>query len=289
MTRGAALFISLLIIFSCRSKKNIQASNGTAPQVNNITPGKTPVVREQAPDTLKTASGLRFVLLKHNGGARKAVYGDKLEVKYFGRLANGSEFDNSYKYEKGFEFALGNASIMKGWNEGFAMMAEGDSALLIIPPALGYGSAGAKGIPPNSTLYYYVELVKIKDSPRVMPYFYKGKPEYATASGLKYYIIKEGSGTKAYPMASVKIHYTGFLSDGKIFDSSILRDEPQEFKLGVGMVIKGLDEAVLLMRVGARYHLVIPPSLAYGDQEAGGGVIPANATLEYDVELLDVK
>jgi peptidylprolyl isomerase len=281
------------IFFSCRAKKhgapaavntiNAQAADSVMNALDAVQ------IRVQAPDTITTASGFRFVLLRHYGGSRKAQFGDNLEVRYHGMLTDGSEFDNSYKYGKNFVFSLGNKNIMRGWNEGFAMMSEGDSALFIIPPALGYGSAGAKGIPPNSTLLYYVELVTIKDPPHVSPYLWKGRPEHVTESGLKYYVVKEGSGTRAYPMASVKIHYTGFLSDGKVFDSSILREEPQEFKLGVGMVIKGLDEAVLLMRVGARYHLVIPPGLAYGDQEAGGGAIPPNATLEYDVELIDVK
>ncbi len=115
-----------------------------------------------------------------------------------------------------------------------------------------------------------------------------GKPELVTKSGLKYYVVKEGNGPQAYPGANVKVHYTGYLLDGKIFDSSVLREEPLEFKVGVGMVIKGWDEGIMMMKQGAKYRFIIPPSLAYGDQGAGN-VIPPNATLTFDCELVEVK
>jgi peptidyl-prolyl cis-trans isomerase A (cyclophilin A) len=86
----------------------------------------------------------------------------------------------------------------------------------------------------------------------------------------------------------VRVHYTGKLPDGKIFDSSIPRGEPIEFKLGAGRVIKGWDEGIALMKVGGKATLTIPPHLGYGERGAGG-VIPPNATLIFDVELVDVK
>jgi peptidyl-prolyl cis-trans isomerase A (cyclophilin A) len=84
------------------------------------------------------------------------------------------------------------------------------------------------------------------------------------------------------------VHYTGYLMDGKIFDSSIERDEPIEFQLGRGMVIKGWEEGIALMQVGDKMRLIIPSELAYGPNGAGG-VIPPNATLIFDVELVNVK
>ena len=109
-----------------------------------------------------------------------------------------------------------------------------------------------------------------------------------TASGLEYNEQEIGRGAQAQAGRTVKVHYTGKFPDGRVFDSSIPRGEPIEFVLGAGRVIKGWDEGIALMRVGGKAELVIPPELAYGERGAGG-VIPPNATLVFDVELVEVK
>jgi len=109
-----------------------------------------------------------------------------------------------------------------------------------------------------------------------------------TESGLRYRIIEKGSGSKAEKGKTVSVHYKGQLADGTIFDSSYKRNEPINFPLGVGQVIKGWDEGIQLLKVGDKARLVIPSTLGYGAQGAGG-VIPPNATLVFDVELMDVK
>ena len=109
-----------------------------------------------------------------------------------------------------------------------------------------------------------------------------------TASGLEYWDIKVGTGAVAQSGKHVKVDYTGWLTNGKKFDSSVDRNEPFDFKLGQGMVIKGWDEGVAGMKIGGKRQLRIPPDLAYGK----GGystVIPPNATLIFDVRLVDVK
>jgi peptidylprolyl isomerase len=108
-----------------------------------------------------------------------------------------------------------------------------------------------------------------------------------TASGLQYWDIVPGTGATAVPGKMVKVHYTGFLTTGEKFDSSRDRGEPFPFSLGAGEVIKGWDEGVAGMKVGGQRQLRIPPGLAYGASGAGG-TIPPNATLIFDVELLDV-
>lgn len=108
-----------------------------------------------------------------------------------------------------------------------------------------------------------------------------------TASGLEYLEVEEGSGEQAKAGKTVSVHYTGKFQDGKVFDSSISRGEPISFPLGAGRVIKGWDEGIALMKVGGKAQLVIPPHLAYGESGAGG-VIPPNATLVFDVELVSV-
>ena len=109
-----------------------------------------------------------------------------------------------------------------------------------------------------------------------------------TESGLRYQIIQKGSGSKATKGATVSVHYKGQLADGTVFDSSYKRKEPIEFALGTGQVISGWDEGVALLNVGDKARFVIPSHLGYGAQGAGG-VIPPNANLIFDVELVDVK
>lgn len=108
-----------------------------------------------------------------------------------------------------------------------------------------------------------------------------------TASGLKYVDVKVGSGASPVKGKQVKVHYTGTLENGKKFDSSVDRNAPFTFVIGVGQVIPGWDEGVMSMKVGGKRKLIIPSKLGYGATGAGG-VIPPNATLLFDVELLDV-
>ena len=109
-----------------------------------------------------------------------------------------------------------------------------------------------------------------------------------TQSGLDFIEVVEGKGKQAQTGKTVAVHYTGKFQDGRVFDSSVSKGEPIEFKLGMGQVIKGWDEGVSMMRVGGKAQLIIPPDLAYGEKGADG-VIPPNATLVFDVELVAIK
>jgi len=109
-----------------------------------------------------------------------------------------------------------------------------------------------------------------------------------TASGLRYKVIQKGDGKKAEKGNTVSVHYKGQLADGTVFDSSYKRNSPLDFQVGVGQVIAGWDEGICLLNVGDKARLVIPSDLGYGSAGAGG-VIPPDATLVFDVELMGVK
>ena len=116
-----------------------------------------------------------------------------------------------------------------------------------------------------------------------------GAPERVEEGGLRIKDEVVGTGKEAKSGDAVVVHYTGKLDDGYVFDSSHKRGKPLELKLGVGMVIKGWDRGLVGMKEGGKRKLVIPPALAYGDQGSGGGKIPPNSTLTFDVELVQVK
>ncbi len=121
------------------------------------------------------------------------------------------------------------------------------------------------------------------------PWDIKTTDTITTASGLKYLVVeKSNNPTKAEKGMMVDVHYTGFLADGKVFDSSIERRNPISFELGTGSVIRGWDEGIQLMHIGDKFRLIIPADLGYGAHGAGSD-IPPNATLLFDVELVNVR
>ncbi|MBN2668179.1 MAG: FKBP-type peptidyl-prolyl cis-trans isomerase [Bacteroidales bacterium] len=237
-------------------------------------------------DTVTTASGLQYIILEKGDGPQ-VKEGANVKVHYTGRLTNDTVFDSSYKRNQPFAFTVGKGRVIKGWDEGIALLAQGDKARFIIPPALGYGARDMGNIPPNSTLIFDIELVEVKNPIVIEPYDVAGKDTITTASGLKYIVVKKGSQKNplAKPGELVTVHYSGYLKDGLMFDSSVKRGQPIKFTLGQGQVIKGWDEGLQLMRSGDQFRIIIPYQLAYG--EAGrGNSIPPKADLTFDVELI---
>ena len=236
----------------------------------------------------KTNSGLEYVITEHGRGVL-ATAGSRVKVHYTGKLEDGTKFDSSLDRNEPFTFELGAGMVIKGWDEGFLLLHVGDKATLKIPPHLGYGERGAgSAIPPNATLIFEVELLEIMPVVKIKEFDIKGKVRSKTESGLEYILVSEGTGIKAAAGNTVSVHYTGYLEDGTIFDSSVKRDQPFSFVLGMGRVIKGWDEGVALMKIGDKVRLIIPSELGYGERGAGG-VIPPNTTLIFDIELLEVK
>jgi peptidylprolyl isomerase len=234
-----------------------------------------------------TASGLVYKVTEMGNG-KKVEVGDKVTVHYTGKLTNGTKFDSSKDRNQPFSFKVGGGQVIRGWDEGLALLNVGDKALLTIPPAIGYGDRNMGTIPPNSTLIFEIEVLDAVSPVKATPYEVKGKDTITTASGLRYIVVNEGTGEQAMAGKTVDVHYTGYLMDGKVFDSSVERGEPISFPLGQSMVIRGWEEGIALMKVGTKLRLIIPSELGYGANGAGG-VIPPNATLIFDVELVGLK
>jgi FKBP-type peptidyl-prolyl cis-trans isomerase len=120
------------------------------------------------------------------------------------------------------------------------------------------------------------------------PYEIKEKELRITETGLKYGFVNQGEGKQAERGKDVEVHYTGFFENGEVFDSSVMRGQPISFRLGTGMVIKGWDEGIALLKEGAKAKLIIPYPLAYGEQGRPPS-IPEKANLIFNVELISVK
>lgn len=305
------LAVSLLAV-SCRRNAEPTPTPPPAPTepvaaTEAVLPTDTPVAVQETPDetvaettpdatptpldkdkTIITSTGLQYTETDAGAG-RTPQAGDIVAVHYTGTLADGTVFDSSYGRGEPIRFPLGAGRVIPGWDEGIAMMAEGAKAVLVIPPVLAYGDSGAGNvIPPGATLIFDVELVEVMEGAPAEP-TEVDEADYVTEdSGLKYYDMVVGDGPSPQPGQQVVVHYTGWLLDGDKFDSSLDRGEPFTFNVGMGQVIPGWDLGLATMNVGGKRQLVIPSKLGYGEAGAGG-VIPPNATLVFEVELLEVR
>jgi peptidylprolyl isomerase len=241
-----------------------------------------------ADDFITTESGLQYIILEEGDG-EIPVSGQVVSVHYTGYLTDGTIFDSSRDRGVPFSFPLGQGQVIAGWDEGIGFLPAGSNGRLIIPPELAYGDSGAGSqIQPGDTLVFDVELVEILPPPPESPTAVDEGEFLETDSGVLYHDLEEGSGAVAEDGQIVTVHYTGWLEDGEMFDSSFLRGEPISLMLGSGQVIPGWEEGMINMKVGGRRQIIIPPDQAFGEEGAGGGVIPPNATLIFEVELVDV-
>lgn len=247
-------------------------------------------------DAEKLPSGIWYTVTKSTEGKKPS---DKATVTahYAGRLLNGDQFDSSYDRKQPFTTTLDR--VIVGWRIAIPTLAKGEKATFFIPSALAYGERGAgANIPPNAVLAFDIELIDFEEprsakeqaakDDKLIQSFLKAKGIDAskTDSGIYYQITKEGEGESPNIGSNVKTHYKGMLLDGKVFDSSYDRGQPLDFPLA--NVIPGWQQAIPLLSKGGKGTFYIPSGLAYGERGAGG-VIPPNAVLIFEVELLDFK
>lgn len=238
-------------------------------------------------DAKKTPSGLASKVLQPGKGKDKPRSFDTVKVHYSGWTKDGKMFDSSVTRGEAAEFPLDQ--VIKGWTEGMQLMVVGEKRRFWIPASLAYGEMASMGAPAGD-LVFDVELLDIKKGtePPPVPKDLARPPADAkkTASGLRYRHLSRGKGTK-HPTAAdrVSVHYSGWQTDGKMFDSSVKRGSPATF--GLGQVIKGWTEGVQLMVEGDKVRFWIPADLAYGAKPARPGA-PAG-DLVFDVELIKIQ
>lgn len=211
------------------------------------------------------------------GEAVKA--GARLKVHYTGWLTDGTIFDSSVVRKEPIKFGLDG--LIKGWQQGLPGMKVGGVRRLRIPPQLAYGDQQKGKIPANSTLIFEVELLEMENKPMLPDLM--AKEWKKQANGLEIWDVKEGEGAAVKAGGKVTVHYTGWLTNGKEFDSSV-GGRPISF--GLDQVIKGWQEGIPGMKPGGIRRLKIPAELGYGKRGAGAD-IPPDSVLVFEVQLIN--
>ena len=250
-----------------------------------VSPPKAPEdVAAPPSDAKKTASGLASKVLSPGDGLAKPSEDARVTVHYSGWTKDGKLFDSSLTRGKPASFAV--KGVIKGWTEGLQLMSKGEKRRFWIPGELAYGNE-AQGGRPSGQLTFDVELLDFVEPVKIeTPKDVASVPADATktASGLAYRVLSPGKGS-THPTATstVEVHYSGWTTDGKLFDSSVQRGESISFPLQG--VIKGWTEGVQLMVEGEKTRFWIPAALAYGESNRPG---TPQGMLVFDIELIKI-
>jgi peptidylprolyl isomerase len=239
-----------------------------------------PDVAEPPADAMKTASGLASRVITPGTGSEKPQATDYVTVHYTGWSADGMMFDSSHTRAEPSMFPLNRS--LAGWRECVLLMTVGERRRCWIPQNLAYRGQPGR---PAGTVVFDIELLETRANPTIAPPDVKDVPEDAmkTASGLAYRVLERGIGARMpLPQDRVTVHYTGWTTDGKMFDSSVSRGIPTTFRLDG--VIAGWTEGVGLMVEGERRRFWIPQDLAYKGE--GGG---PRGMLVFDIELIRIE
>lgn len=203
------------------------------------------------------------------GTGEEALSGTRIQIHMEGSLENGNVFADTYQNNRPLVFTLGQEQVIEGWEQGIPGMREGGIRRLTIPPRLAFGTSNINGVPPNSTVIFDVELLRV-DHP----------------DSLAIEDLQQGQGPLVEMGDTLTVNYIGYLGSGQVFDASSYHGGPYTFIMGAGGVIEGWEQGLLNMREGGIRRLTIPPRLGYGDEPFGG--IPANSTLIFEVQLIQL-
>ncbi|MEM1221726.1 MAG: FKBP-type peptidyl-prolyl cis-trans isomerase [Verrucomicrobiota bacterium] len=247
---------------------------------------ETPADVSAAPENAEvTDSGLASRVLKAGNGIENPAKADSVTVHYSGWTTDGKMFDSSVKRGQPASFPLNR--VISGWTEGLQLMVVGETRRFWIPADLAYGENPGGGRP-GGLLVFDVELLGIEKAPEPpkVPEDVSAVPEDAerTKSGLASRVLREGTGAKnPSKFTTVTVHYSGWTTDGQMFDSSFMRGQPASFPLD--RVISGWTEGLQLMVEGEKRRFWIPADLAYGENPGGGR---PGGMLVFDVELIKI-
>lgn len=236
--------------------------------------------------TQKTASGIASQIVRPGKGTVQPKPHDQVRVHYSGWTADGKMFDSSI--ERGEPATFGVSQVVPGWTEVLQLMVAGERRRVWIPAALAYGDPPKHPGAPAGDLTFDIELLDVIEmpAPPPAPEDVKEPPKEAkrTKSGLAYRVLTEGTGARPKKTDVVVVHYSGWTTDGQLFDSSITRGQTAEFPLD--KVIKGWTEGVQLMKIGEKTRFWIPANLAYGDEPRPGA---PRGMLVFDIELIGIQ
>jgi len=313
--------IKLLNIETLVSRQKAEAAK--AEKFKSEEPGKIQAyLAKNKVTSTPSATGV-YVITQNPGAGRTIQKTDFVKINLTVYNVEGKKIFSTLDKNKPITFEYGQPFDTKGFDEAVSTMKKGSKATVLVPSSMGFGDKGKKDmsgadiIAPYSPVVYDIEVLDLKTKaenekaqkeeaanakkladeakakePVLIQQYIKDNKITAkpTASGL-YYIEKvKGKGPNAKAGNKVKVHYTGKLFSGKVFDSSLTRQpvQPFEFTLGQGQVIPGWDEGIALMSAGGKATLIVPSKLGYGDRGAGSD-IPAYAPLVFDVELISIS
>jgi FKBP-type peptidyl-prolyl cis-trans isomerase len=274
---GSALLVSVVVPGFANAQTQPAQAAPSAQTVKIETPSD---VAAPPPDAIKSDSGLYSKVIVPGKGTVHPTLSDRVTITFSGWTPDGTMFDSSAAKDRALTFPLGALVGLDGWKEGLQLMTAGEKRRFWIPEKLTWdGKPGH----PKGMLVFDIELMQITVSPAA-PSDVAAPPDDAqrTGSGLYSKVIKAGTGTD-HPKkdSQVTVHYSGWTTDGKMFDSSVVRGQPATFPLN--QVIAGWTEGVQLMVTGEKRRLWIPEKLAYQGQDG-----KPKGMLVFDVELLAI-
>lgn len=284
-----SLIFLLITAIGCGGNQKMMMPASMSPQMATDQANIIDYLKTNALKTEQTASGIHYIIEREGDGEKPSPFA-VATVNYHGFLLDGSQFWSSYDNGKAEQFQLNQ--VIDGWMEGIPLIKKGGKVKLIIPSELAYKEVGwGKVIPPNSVLIFEVELIDFyetqmnTDQELIQQHIKeKGISTTRTKSGLHYIIQEEGSAEKPTANSKVTVNYAGSLLNGQEFWSTYTNGKTEQHQLN--RVIAGWTEGMPLVGKGGKVKLIIPSPLGY-QAKGWGEVIPPNAVLIFDVEVID--